>query len=1525
MLRHRHVTHRRARLAFGAVLVVASAVVLTFSAPSGVARALTEPQLVADVHTDGAGSGPSHLTAVDDRLFLTADDGVHGRELWVTDGIAAPVMVADIRPGESSASPEHLFGWNGVLYFSAYEDGVGRELWRSDGTPAGTYRLAETRAGISGGDPGEFTIYAGAIYFVASGQNGRELWRTDGTPAGTLEAVDLRPGVLGSSPHDLTVVDHGPGDRRLWLIADTTGSSTADLVVYDAPEGASADPPQTVITDSVHDIAAYAGDLYAAAGYPVRTLHRVERTALGPPAVYTASSLGGVAVSGLTRVAGRLFLTSDDTATGRELHVLDGNSIDLVLDINPGSANSSPSDLVASGDDVYFSATNAATGMELWRTDGTPSGTAQVGDIAPGTAFAYPTILAAADGGVVFSADDDGAVGMELWFARASTNTLFLLADTFPGPTGTYPGGTAVVLADQLYVTANDQLHGSELLRLDVTGPLTQGATDLEVFGDIRPGTTGAWPWSVAAVGDSVAFVADDSEHGSEVRVFTPSNGATTTLDLAPGPLGSDPDALVPLGAVAVFSAEVDGDAELWVTDGSPAGTTLIDLDVSSDAEPSDIVRAGAHAYFVAETTAAGRELWRTDGTPAGTTMVADLRPGAADADIHYVTAFGERVLFVHDDTLWMSDGTPGGTGAVATGSAAPYFPYDLVATPTLAVFAAEDSGHSGEYTVWRSDGTEGGIFPLTGIAGGDVRSPFGFAWSGDRAYFSAYPAGSGPAAYTTDGTVAGTVALTGPDVEADTYSFAALPGGGGAFQGNDPDAGYELWVSDGTPAGTRRHDIVAGTGSSQPYEFAAHRGWAYFTASTPDAGAEMWRTDGVAVERVTDMVPGPGDGLDAYASPKFSVGTDLYAVADNGVTGAELWWFAGEPFAATGVTAAAGVAAATVSWMAADASPAAPVSGYTATATPGGATCSTTAVTCTVTGLSPGLAYTFTVVADSSAGPSAPSAPSNAVVPTAPGVGGAVAPVTPIEPARFLDTRAEPTFDGQQAGVGRLSAGAVLRVPVAGRGSVPAGATGVVANLTVVSPDAPGHATLFPCTPQPPNASHLNYLPGDVLADNAVVPLDAGGGVCIYTRAAGDYVLDVNGFVGAGSPLVGVEPARYLDTRTEPKATTFDGTHQGTGAVPAEQTIEVAIAGRGAVPNGATAAFVTVTAVAPDGPGYLTLYPCDTRPHASNLNYAAGEVVPNGAVVELSPTGTLCVFTKATAHVLVDVAGYLPAGAAGLTAAAPQRLLDTRPGGPTVDGANSGSPGRLAAEQVIEIQVAGRGSIPAGATAALLNVGLVGPDAAGYATLYPCGPRPTASNVNAIVPGSVRANNALTKLSPAGTVCIFVKAATDVILDATGWIEPNEPGDPGDPADPPADPGAACARTTSLPQPGDTTVDLVLTGRVLGPDGLPVPDGGGFVAVVDRRSSVGAHLGEASVNDAGFFLVIIGSNAIPADTNCRDYWLEVCAPGSCATTGGSATLEAELDITDLIGGAAGQGRQDVDISDDELTYSEVE
>ena len=131
-----------------------------------------------------------------------------------------------------------------------------------------------------------------------------------------------------------------------------------------------------------------------------------------------------------------------------------------------------------------------------------------------------------------------------------------------------------------------------------------------------------------------------------------------------------------------------------------------------------------------------------------------------------------------------------------------------------------------------------------------------------------------------------------------------------------------------------------------------------------------------------------------------------------------------------------------------------------------------------------------------------------------------------------------------------------------------------------------------------------------------------------------------------AVSALESVVPARLLETRSGPTAETVDGLFEGIGRVAAGSVVELTVAGRGGAPVDADAVMLNVTAVGPSGPGFVTVFPCgEVRPTASNVNYQAGQVVPNAVLAKVGDGGKVCLFTKAETHLLVDVSGYVGAG----------------------------------------------------------------------------------------------------------------------------------------------------------------------------------------------------------------------------------------------------------------------------------------
>ncbi|MDW3216414.1 MAG: bifunctional metallophosphatase/5'-nucleotidase [Ilumatobacteraceae bacterium] len=385
------------------------------------------------------------------------------------------------------------------------------------------------------------------------------------------------------------------------------------------------------------------------------------------------------------------------------------------------------------------------------------------------------------------------------------------------------------------------------------------------------------------------------------------------------------------------------------------------------------------------------------------------------------------------------------------------------------------------------------------------------------------------------------------------------------------------------------------------------------------------------------------------------------------------------------------------------------------------------------------------------------------------------------LTPARYLETRVGPgntTFDGEFEGEGRIEAGETVELVVAGRGDVPAGTSAVALNVGAILPSEPGFLTIWPCGEDMPNASNVNYFGGDVVSTSAFAQVGEDGKVCIYSLAETDMIVDVNGLVPQDGTPVPVVPARLLETRDGEGNTTVDGDFEGEGRVAAGATVELTVAGRGGVDADAEAVVLNVGAVLPSDHGFLTIWPCgDDMPQASNLNYLSTDLaISNSVVAQIGDEGKVCIYTLAETDLIADVNAFVPVGGSP-DSLVPARLLETRDveGYETIDGEFEGE-GRVAADSTLELDVAGRGGVADDASAVVVNVAAVFPDAPGFLTVYPCDEeRPNASNVNHPA-DDVVSNLVLAKLDGEGKLCIYSLVATDLIVDVLSTSSPVVP-----------------------------------------------------------------------------------------------------------------------------------------------------
>ena len=367
-------------------------------------------------------------------------------------------------------------------------------------------------------------------------------------------------------------------------------------------------------------------------------------------------------------------------------------------------------------------------------------------------------------------------------------------------------------------------------------------------------------------------------------------------------------------------------------------------------------------------------------------------------------------------------------------------------------------------------------------------------------------------------------------------------------------------------------------------------------------------------------------------------------------------------------------------------------------------------------------------------------------------------------------------TIDGSFDQTGPVSGGQVFNLTVLGRGGVPASGVGSVAlNVTVTRPTAASFVTVWPAGQSRPNASNLNFTPGQTVPNMVIVPVGAGGQISIFNETGTtDVLVDVLGWFPVGPSFTGLTPARLMDSRI-PTGGTTDGAVSGIGPLAGGLVFNLPVAGRGGVPaSGVGSVALNVTVARPTAASFVTVWPAgQSRPNASNLNFTPGQTVPNMVIVPVGAGGQISIFNETgTTDVLVDVLGWFPVGPS-FTGLTPARLMDSRiPTGGTTDGAVSGI-GPLAGGQVFNLPVAGRGGVPAsGVGSVALNVTVARPTAASFVTVWPAGQsRPNASNLN-FTPGQTVPNMVIVPVGAGGQVSIANETgSTDVLVDVLGWF----------------------------------------------------------------------------------------------------------------------------------------------------------
>lgn len=501
--------------------------------------------------------GPALFVEMRGVLYFSADDGVHGWELWRSDGsVGGTYIVKDVREEECSPAtdPEtgeetencvnygsmHQMCWpdptecfvpemvagNNKIFFTAFDSNPGvnfPHVFISDGTEDGTYRIRDQWIGWDYNHPDADFDYSGPSNLMVIPSNGftpdrlvytiiqaiceggsycpeafdpasgEELWITDGTDVGTYMLVNMVPEDKSWNNGDYCCMDDKGGIPRDLIMKGNTIWFTAR-------------------TDG------YGRELYRYGMNIGGGLFLVKDINEGT---------SGSNPMHLTSVGPGVYLSADNGTNGQELHYSLGNTFNTIVvkDINPGANSSSPQEMTKLGSNLFFTADDGENGRELWVSDSTEDGTFMVKDINT-NGSSSPNWLRVMDGTLYFMAYTEDH-GRELWRSDGTTSGTYMLKDINPGSNDSFHwtpdvfhDELVIVHGDSLYFTADDGgQYGTELWRTNGT------ANGTELVIDIVPGSESSWPNRYFNFGDKLYFTSYSEERGRQLWFYWDNPG----------------------------------------------------------------------------------------------------------------------------------------------------------------------------------------------------------------------------------------------------------------------------------------------------------------------------------------------------------------------------------------------------------------------------------------------------------------------------------------------------------------------------------------------------------------------------------------------------------------------------------------------------------------------------------------------------------------------------------------------------------------------------------------------------------------------------------------------------------------------------------------------------------------------------------------------------------------------------------------------------------------------------------------
>ncbi len=731
-------------------------------------------------------------------------------------------------------------GSSGFVHVADDSDGVARLVHTVEGSINSEAFVGRTTGALLGDS---------LVFIGSDATRKQQIWITDGTAAGTRQIAAINPSgfvwvfnLMTSLPGQVVFIGPNPsGGSAVWK---TDGTEAGTVLVKSLSElGVASGSPSVSFSAALgaRAVMTVGGGLVSTDGTPDGTFGI---SGVSGGATFAGTRSAGLVIGG-TRVVFQaisntnqwLLCAADGSPTGTQL--LATTPVSLYPFSNAPIAQSTV--LLQRGPIGVTPGTISA----LIATDGTPEGTV-VRPLATGRPF--PSIAAnlPIEGGVLFTASGpqtdplDGIINNQPWQSDGTPESTRQLTQVIPNPPA---GGVAILgrLGERVAITSNEFLF------------LTDGSTG-QAIGETRVQNT-IRPW--AELGSSAIFAGGAAPSGPWI---TDGSAAGTSRLFTSGALASsEVSLLTPLNGFVYF---VGTDSEqfipvLYRSDGTVQGTTVVFN--APDQVVLDVTAFAGQVWFVTTPRleyGSRYSLYRSDGTAEGTTLVRSIGQGS----VYFVGSTADR-LYVHWQVsgssirAFAADGTSSAVGLSA-------FAYSTVTDGTALYFMTNLVDQSGDFTI-------------------------------SQQLIRCAPPGPATVVYaaTTNATVNGGTLLR----------RMAILGNKIIFVKNDQTSGVEPWAFDqSTQQATLLRDIFPGPASSNVERMQTVGDRVYFVAVSPDAGRQLWSTDGTP--EGTRQIPSINTlGLSSVEPEQVfpaATGNDRFALlgsrvlfaADDGVVGEEPW-----------------------------------------------------------------------------------------------------------------------------------------------------------------------------------------------------------------------------------------------------------------------------------------------------------------------------------------------------------------------------------------------------------------------------------------------------------------------------------------------------------------------------------------------------------------------------------------------------------------------------------------------------------